>query len=275
MDPISKTKKKIIPKKYLGQNFLSENGIIKKLVNAAEIRPQDTILEIGPGTGNLTAELSVTGNKVICIEKDPEMVEATKERFVDNHNIVVINSDALAFDEITIKPPYKIAANLPFYLTAPLIRKFLESTNPPESLTVIVQKEVAQRISAAIPKMTLLAVSVQFYATTRIISYISKGCFWPVPKVDCAILRIVPYIKEGERADKKFIDRFFRIVKSGFVQPRKQLANNLTKELKLDKEKTIAWLIKNNIKPNQRPETLSISDWQRLTQTSPMDYNIQ
>jgi len=286
MDSKPKTKKKIIPKKGLGQNFLSQPGIIRKLVNAAAIRPQDTILEIGPGTGNLTAELAQTGNKIICIEKDSEMVEIIRERFASNSNVAISIGDALTFDETQIKAPYKIAANLPFYLTSPLIRKFLESANPPESLTVIVQKEVAQRISAATPKMNLLAVCVQFYAITKIISYVSKECFWPVPKVDCAILHIVPYVKEveraatgeprpAERADKKFTDRFFMIVKAGFIQPRKQLANNLAKALPLDKEKTVAWLTESNIKPSQRPETLSIDDWKRLTRTLPMDYNIQ
>jgi len=273
MNKIPLKKIRISPKKSLGQNFLSETGVIKKLVGAADIRAGETVLEIGPGTGNLTAELALAGNKIISIEKDPEMVGIIKERFALTPNVSVSIGDALAYDESRVNPPYKIAANLPFYLTAPLIRKFLESANPPESLTIIVQKEVAQRICAATPKMNLLAVSVQFYAAAKIIDYVSKGCFWPVPKVDCAILQIIPHIKEGERADKKFIDSFFETVKAGFSQPRKQLANNLAKGLKLGKESVAAWLKENGIDPRQRPETLSIGDWQKLTQTRPINYN--
>jgi len=273
MNKIPLKKIRISPKKSLGQNFLSETGVIKKLVGAADIRAGETVLEIGPGTGNLTAELALAGNKIISIEKDPEMVGIIKERFALAPNVSVSIGDALAYDESRVNPPYKIAANLPFYLTAPLIRKFLESANPPESLTIIVQKEVAQRICAATPKMNLLAVSVQFYAAAKIIDYVSKGCFWPVPKVDCAILQIIPHIKEGERADKKFIYSFFETVKAGFSQPRKQLANNLAKGLKLGKESAAAWLKENGIDPRQRPETLSIGDWQKLTQTRPINYN--
>jgi 16S rRNA (adenine1518-N6/adenine1519-N6)-dimethyltransferase len=261
------------PKKGLGQNFLVQIGIIEKLVKAADIRAGETILEIGPGTGNLTAELAKTGNNLVAVEKDAAMVEILKEKFAGTKNVRILNGDALAFDIASVKPPYKIAANLPFYLTAPLIRKFLEDANPPVSLTVIVQKEVAQRIATAPPKMNLLAVSVQLYAAPKIISYVSRGCFWPAPKVDCAILQIIPHIKEGERIDNKFIDRFFQTVKAGFSQPRKQLANNLAKGLDLEKEKTAAWLIQNSIEPRQRPETLSVDDWKKLTQTRPKDYN--
>lgn len=264
--------KNVKPKKGLGQNFLSQMGVIEKLVRAANIGKNETILEIGPGTGNLTAELAKTGNKLVAVEKDQEMMDILNERFKDAANVEILAGDALKFDETKIAPPYKIAANLPFYLTAPLIRRFLESTNPPLSLTVIVQKEVAQRICATTPKMNLLAISVQFYAAVKIINYVSKGNFWPVPKVDCAILQITPHIYEGERADKKFVDRFFETAKAGFVQPRKQLANNLAKQLKLEKERTIAWLAANNIKPSQRAETLTIGDWINLTQSRPMDY---
>ena len=165
----------IKPKKGLGQNFLVQIGIIEKLVKAADIRMGETILEIGPGTGNLTAELAKTGNDIIAIEKDASMVEILKKRFAGTGNVAILNDDALGFDETSVKPPYKIAANLPFYLTAPLIRKFLESSIPPKSLTVIVQKEVAQRIAAAPPKMNLLAVSVQFYAAPKIVGYVSRG----------------------------------------------------------------------------------------------------
>jgi len=252
------------PKKRLGQNFLSEIGVIQKLVAAADIQPGEIILEIGPGTGNLTNELAKTGNRLVAIEKDREMVAILKEKFNGFVNIELQNDDALSFNETVLTAPYKIAANLPFYLASALIRKFLESKNPPKSLTVIVQKEVAQRICAQPPKMNLLAASVQFYAAVKTISYISRGAFWPAPKVDCAILHIVPFPKEGERYGQASAQKFFRIMKAGFLQPRKQLAGNLARGLGIEKEEIKNLLIENGIDPRQRPETLAIENWIRL-----------
>ncbi|MFZ3074072.1 MAG: 16S rRNA (adenine(1518)-N(6)/adenine(1519)-N(6))-dimethyltransferase RsmA [Minisyncoccales bacterium] len=267
-------KQTITPKKGLGQNFLAQIGVIEKLVKAAGIKQGETIFEIGPGTGNLTAELAKCGNKIIAIEKDSDMMAILKKRFFKTPNVEILNGNALRFNETEISSPYKIAANLPFYLTAPLLRKFLESANPPLSLTVIVQKEVAQRICATPPKMNLLAISTQFYATAKIIGYISKGNFWPVPKVDCAILQVIPHmhIYEGRETGKEFAERFFEIAKAGFSHPRKQLANNLARQLKLNKEKITVWLAGSGIDSNRRAETLAVADWTKLTQTRPMDY---
>jgi 16S rRNA (adenine1518-N6/adenine1519-N6)-dimethyltransferase len=265
MDPaINNKKSKIRPKKRLGQNFLTQPGVTKKLVTAAALQPDETILEIGAGTGNLTVQLAQIGNKLIAVEKDPEMAEILKKKFGAAANAKILAADALLFDETKIKPPYKIVANLPFYAAAPLIRKFLESRNPPLLMSVIVQKEVAQRINARPPKMNLLAVSTQFYAATKMIGQVSRGCFWPAPKVDAAILQITPYIKEGKHADEKFIKRFFMVVRAGFSHPRKQLANNLAKELGLAKKRVGHWLAQNRIRPSQRPETLSMNDWINL-----------
>lgn len=260
------------PKKLLGQNFLAQPGVIRKLVEAAAVNHGETILEIGPGTGNLTAELVKTGNKVIVVEKDLEMIPILKEKFAKTENIEILAYDALKVDESKIAPPYKIAANLPFYLTAPLIRKFLESANPPLSLTVIVQKEVAQRICSRPPHMNLLAVATQFYAATKIIDYVSKGNFWPVPKVDCAILQIVPHIKEKEgnqynQYNKEFVGRFFEIAKAGFSHPRKQLASNFADSLKLPRATAGDWMTANHIAENQRAETLSVENWIGLAKT--------
>ncbi|MCU0652645.1 MAG: 16S rRNA (adenine(1518)-N(6)/adenine(1519)-N(6))-dimethyltransferase RsmA [Candidatus Pacebacteria bacterium] len=255
------TESVVRPKKRLGQNFLAETGIIDKLVAAANIKPGETVLEIGPGTGNLTEALAKTGNRLIAIEKDPDMLAILREKFAACPNVEMVKDDALVFDETRIAQPYRIAANLPFYIAAPLIRKFLESKNPPQSLTVIVQKEVAQRIVAKPPKMNLLAASVQFYAVPKIVSYISKGCFWPAPKVDCAILHLAPFPKEGERYTSRNINRFFRAMKAGFSQPRKQLAGNLASGLGIGKEAARALLEKNGIAPQRRAETLALEDW--------------
>ncbi|MEK7503426.1 MAG: rRNA adenine dimethyltransferase family protein, partial [Patescibacteria group bacterium] len=162
---------------------------------------------------------------------------------------------------------YKVVGNLPFYLTAPVIRMFLEMKEVrPLSLTLVVQKEVAQRICAQPPKMSILANSVQFYADAEIVSYISKNSFWPQPKVDAAIIKIIPNPQLAGSFLANDEDLFFKIMKAGFSQPRKQLANNLSKGLKIDKIETGEWLTKNNIKPEQRAETLNLSDWINLTE---------
>jgi len=266
------------PSKGLGQNFLIDKLVLDKIIESADIKPSDTILEVGPGIGTLTQALAEKAEKVIAIEKDKTMCEILKETMKaaqqgeprqgrDYKNVEIIHSDIL---KLNPKPytlyPYKIVANIPYYLTSPLIRKLLEAENPPREIVLMLQKEVAQRICAKPPRMSLLAVSVQFYADAKIISYVSKNCFWPSPKVDSAIIKIVPRPDASLRAKRSNL--FFKIVKAGFSQPRKQLAGNLSKILKLDREKTTAWLLKSKINPTQRSETLSISDWQNLTKTA-------
>lgn len=260
-------KYQVRPSKRLGQNFLIDKRVIKKLIEAANLKPKDVVLEIGPGIGNLTQELAKKVKKVIAVEKDQKMVEILKETLKDYENVEIIKEDILKLDLRTynLKPKiYKVVGNLPFYLTAPVIRKFLEAVEvKPRQMTLVVQKEVGQRICARTPDMSILAVSVQFYAKPEIIDYISKKSFWPSPKVDSAILQIAPLIN----TDRKLInaDLFFRIVKAGFSQPRKQLINNLSKGLKFNRERVKNWLLKNNIQPNQRAETLTIENWISLT----------
>jgi len=222
-------------------------------------------LEIGPGIGNLTQELAKKVKKVIAIEKDQKMVEILKETLEDYENVEIIKGDILKLDPRTynLKPKiYKVVGNLPFYLTAPAIRKFLELKNLPKEMVLVVQKEVGQRICARTPDMSILAVSVQFYAKPEIISYVSKKSFWPQPKVDSAIIKIVP---KKLTTNPELVDLFFKIVKAGFSQPRKQLTNNLSQGLKLNRERVKNWLLKNSIQPNQRAETLTIEDWISLT----------
>ena len=246
----------------MGQNFLADERILGKIINAAEINSGDTILEIGPGTGILTKELAKYAGKVVAVEKDKKIIGLLKENLKDCRNVEIINADILKTDTGSlISGAYKIVANLPYYITSPIIRKFLEAKIPPQLMVLMVQKEVGQRICANPPRMNLLAVSVQFYGTPEIISYVSKNSFWPAPKVDSAIIKITP------ATGKKSIDAdlFFKIVKAGFSQPRKQLAGNLSKILNIDKQKTAAWLLLNNISPNQRAETLAVKDWENLT----------
>ena len=182
-------KYKIHPLKGLGQNFLVNKGAVKRVINAADIKPDEVILEVGPGLGALTKELAKKAKKVIAVEKDRKMVEILKETLKGFENIEIVQGDILKL-KLQIPKPYKIVANLPFHLTAPVIRKFLESANTPKEMTLVVQKEVGQRICARVPDMNLLAVSVQVYAEAKIANYVSKKSFWPQPKVDAAIIKI-------------------------------------------------------------------------------------
>ena len=250
----------IKPFKGLGQNFLINKGVLKTIINAAKLNSDDIIMEIGPGTGVLTQELAKKTKKVLAIEKDPKMCEILKKTLKEFKNVEIINQNILNYSLPAIN--YKLIANLPYYITSLVIRKFLENENQPKEMILMVQKEVAQRICSKPPKMNLLAASVQFYAKPEIISYVSKESFWPKPKVESAILKITPYNESKGWASTK---AFFKIMKAGFSQPRKQLANNLVNVLKLNKEAVKSWLLKNNIKPEQRAETLEIDDWIKLT----------
>ncbi len=252
----------IHPSKGLGQNFLCDETAFKKIIEAASPLKDDLVLEIGPGIGNLTVKLAQKAKKVIIIEKDQRMAAILEETLRGFNNIEIIQEDILRVEDSVVgSQKYKVVANLPYYITSPVIRKFLESANPPEQMVLMVQKEVAQRICSKPPNMSLLAVSVQFYANPAIISYVSKKSFWPSPMVDSAIIKISE-IKNKPIADR---EQFFRIVKAGFTQPRKQLINNLSKGLKIDKEKIKKILLENNILPNQRAETLTIESWLKLT----------
>ena len=262
------------PNSLLGQNFLLEKRVAVKILKAAEISPKDTVLEIGPGIGTLTKELAQKARRVVSVEKDPAMVKILKETTGTLTNIEVIQADILKLNLARLSYPrlseikdgrYRVVANLPYYITSPVIRMFLETQHKPELMVFMVQKEVAQRICAKPKDMNLLAVSVQFYAEPKIVSFVSKGAFWPRPKVDSAILKLVPK-RESPPVNPSL---FFRIVKAGFKQPRKQLGNNLTQGLKLSKEEVTAWLKQVGIQPTQRAETLSIKDWVALTKSLP------
>ena len=258
-------KYKAKPSKGLGQNFLIDKNVLQKVIDSADIKPNDVILEVGPGIGTLTQELAKFAEKVIAVEKDKKMIEILAETLKNYKNIEIIHGDILKINSTNYKLPttnYKLVANIPYYLTSPLIRKFLESENPPSEMILMLQKEVAQRICSKPPKMSLLAVSVQFYAEPKIISYVSKNCFWPAPKIDSAIIKITPY--RFRESVKTKTENFFNIAKAGFSQPRKQLAGNLAKSLKIEKVKINSWLTENKINTTQRAETLSIEDWKNL-----------
>ena len=266
---------KISPKKSLGQNFLINAGILEKIVNAAELNLDDTVLEIGPGTGNLTKLLSEKAGRVIAIEKDYRLIEELREKF-KNTNVEIVEADILKleinklFENCKLKIvncDYKVIGNIPYYITSHLLKTIFEEWPRPELIVLTVQKEVAQRIVAKPPDMNLLALSVQLYSDAKIISYISKGSFRPMPKVDSAIIRLTPKNNEQGAVSTAnvqcslFTDRFFRVAKAGFSGKRKQLVNNLTKNFGMMKEDILKLFEKVGLEPNIRAENLSLNQW--------------
>ena len=250
----------IRPNKRMGQNFLIDKEVLEKIINTADLTKDDTVLEIGSGLGTLTKELAKRTKKVITIEKDKQMTEALKEIIKDYKNVEIVFDDILKIKKLKIKN-YKVVSNIPYYLTSPLIRMLLELKNPPKEILLLVQKEVAERICAELPKMNLLAVSVQFYSKPEIISYVSKSSFWPEPKVDSAIIKIAD-IKKPENIN---IKKFFKLVKAGFSHPRKQLANNLSQGLNINKEQIKKALAECNLNIQARASNLSIKNWESLS----------
>ena len=258
----------IRPEKYLGQHFILSKKALAQIVAAAEIKKNDTIIEIGPGLGTLTQELARTlpgrragGAKIIAIEKDPKMINILGETLAGHKNIKIIQADArkIGVGHLFLSNKYKIVANLPYNIATFLIRQWLELKNPPKLMVLMIQKEVAQRIRGM--RMNLLAISVQFYADAKIIGYVPKELFYPRPKVDAAIIKIVPKEKIPEKTRKAF----FAVVKAGFSQPRKQLIGNLTKKLNISREKLIEIFKNLNISERARAENLSLKQWLSLT----------
>jgi 16S rRNA (adenine1518-N6/adenine1519-N6)-dimethyltransferase len=254
------------PKDYMGQNFLVDEIALDEIVNAAGLKKTDLVIEVGPGLGVLTQQLAERAGSVIAIEKDRAMLDILDLNLKDYKNVKVINQDVLRFNfDKEITGPYKVVANIPYYLTSHLFQYFLALKNKPHLMVFLVQKEVGERVTAQPGDMSILGLSVQLYSNPEIIAQVDKRSFWPIPKVDSAILKITP------KAGKLSIDEkeFFRIVKIGFSAKRKQLHNNLSSGLKLDPEKVEGWLASSNIDPMSRAEDLSLDDWISLQSTLP------
>ena len=252
------------PNKAFGQNFLVDRSILLRIVEAAEIHPGDQVLELGAGTGVLTRELAKRARRVVAVELERNMLSLLGGTTRNYTNVELIERNLLYVDPADIfgLEPYKLVANLPYYITAPTFRHFLESANPPRLIVVMVQYEVAQRIVAEPGDLSLLGVSVQFYGKPKIISHVPARAFYPVPKVDSAILRID--MKDEIPLTREQRDSFFRLVQAGFSERRKQLHNSLTHGLHRKDMEVRATLQAANIDPSRRAETLSIEDWLRL-----------
>ena len=263
--------------KRLGQVFLKNQDIIQKIIQTAEIESKDQILEIGPGKGVLTESLLQTNAKIFAIEKDRELVKFLEQRFKNNLNLKIIQTDIRDFlqsanwqNEYKIQDTkYKVIGNIPYYLTSHLLRILLENQIKPKLIVFMIQKEVAERIVAQPPQMSLLSVCVQFYAKPKIIAYVPRSAFWPQPKVDSVIIKLIPYpaqILKQNLGGQARIDVFFKVVKAGFKQPRRLLLNNIYNNLNIKKDKIKEIFEQLNIPINARSQNLSVQNWISLAQ---------
>ncbi len=254
----------IVPKKSLGQHWLDDETSLQAMVTVGDVRPGDVVIEIGPGLGTLTKYLveavGETGN-VIALEYDQDLAAALPKR-VSADTLQVMYADCLTFGYGSLPAGYKVVANIPYYLTSNLLRVLAESSNPPSSIALLVQKEVAQRVAAGPGSMSLLSVSVQLYYEATLDAVVSASLFTPPPKVDSQIIGLV------RRQQPLFADLdtklFFRIVKAGFSQRRKKLRSSLSAGLHISKEEVSSLLVDSEISPDARPQELSLQQWHQL-----------
>lgn len=251
--------------KSLGQNFLQDPYALEKIVKAAEILPTDTVLEVGPGLGALTRHLAAAAQQVIAVELDGRLLPPLQEVVSGYTNIEIVQGDMLKISpaEIIRVPDYLVVANIPYYITSALLRHLLETTPRPRRVVLTVQKEVADRICASPPDMSLLSLSVQVYGVPRVAAVIPAGAFYPVPKVDSAVVRIdlspAPFIPYT------LLEPFFALAKAGFSQKRKTLRNSLSAGMRKPPAEVEATLRAAGIDPMRRAETLSLEEWRELT----------
>ena len=253
-------------KKSLGQNFLKNQNVIDKIVSHASVKDR-CVVEIGPGEGVLTEALAQKAQRVVAIELDDRLIDALKSRFKKYENVIIVHDDVLHMniEEIVKKYStdfeYDVVANIPYYITAPIIRLFLETKNKPREIILMVQKEVAERLSAQPGQMSVLAVSAQYYADVEYLFSVPREDFEPVPNVDSAVVKLKIKDKQQELLSNK---NFFQIVKIGFSAKRKTLANNLANGLQIDKKEIERILEQQGLGSSARAQELSIQDWKNL-----------
>jgi 16S rRNA (adenine1518-N6/adenine1519-N6)-dimethyltransferase len=234
------------------------------VIFAAEITPDDEVLEIGPGLGHLTRRLAEVSKRVVTVEIDGKLLPVLKNGLASCDNVEIIHADILEVDvgELFGRPGYVVVANIPYYITSALLRHLLEASRPPGRLTLTVQNEVAERMCVSAGRFNLLALSVQVYGHPRIVGKISAGAFYPVPKVDSAIVRVDGY--DDPLIPREKLDSFFQLTKAGFSQKRKTLRNSLSGGMGWKKERAEEMLIQAGIDPQRRAQTLTIEEWGRL-----------
>jgi len=253
-------------KKSLGQHWLRDLDSLEAMCDAAEVGPDDTILEIGPGLGTLTALLVPRANRVIAVEFDRDLAVNLAADYTHQtayqRKLEIVQSDILSYDLTLLPAGYKVVANIPYYLTSNLLRVLCESANPFTRAALLVQKEVAERVCAAPGQMSVLSVTTQFYCECSLGEIIPATLFDPPPKIDSRILklkyRVVPLFDD---VDTK---AFFRLVKAGFATRRKTLENSLAAGMHIKKEQARGLIEAAGLDPQSRAQNLSLDDWRSL-----------
>ena len=263
------------PKKSLGQHFLVDEAVLEHILSAAELGPGDIVVEVGPGLGILTEGLAKRRARIIAVELDSKLVALLKKRLAAFPDVKIVHADILKvtsqrllqnnLSASELVRGYKVIANLPYYITSPVLRHFLEGESRPSAMVVMVQKEVGEAIAATPGKMSLLSVKTQFYSKPAIISYVPAASFYPPPKVDSVILRMDVYSRPPIEVSD--VAGFFDIVMHGFSAPRKQLRNSLAHSLGMPPGQVASLLEKAGIEAKRRAETLSLEEWRKLWET--------
>jgi len=250
-------------KKSLGQHFLKSKRAVAKIISAAQLTPDDVVLEIGPGKGALTKALLESGARVIAIEKDSDMIEVLEQMFaheIKSGRLTLIHEDILTWNPNLEAGSWKLVANIPYYITGEIIRRFLSEVAQPERMVLLVQKEVATRIVARDAKESILSLSVKAYGTPKLVMTVPARDFSPAPKVDSAIISITDISHDRLPSDNE--EKFFTIIKQAFSQKRKQLAGTIPPLV--SKEMLIEFLTQQKLPVTARPEELSFEDWMKL-----------
>jgi 16S rRNA (adenine1518-N6/adenine1519-N6)-dimethyltransferase len=254
------------PRRSLGQNFLQDEQALKRILQAANLLPGDSVLEIGPGLGSLTRHLAGTAKQVTAVELDQRLFPALAEMLAAFPNVRLVHGDMLELDPAKLMPTpdYLVVANIPYYITSALLRHLLEHAPRPRAMVMTLQREVAARICAQPGEMSLLALGVQVYGKPSLKAQVPREAFYPVPKVDSSIVRIDLYHQPLIRGEA--LDRFFELARAGFGQKRKTLRNALAARLGRDRAEML--LAAAGIDPRRRAETLTLGEWTRLVSVS-------
>ena len=252
------------PKKSLGQNFLYDENLLAQIAGWAELTGRDEVLEIGAGLGALTKQLAARARRVVVVEVDDRFWPILQDELLAFNNVSLHHGDILEQDIAALCPDsYKVVANVPYYITGAILRHVLGAAQKPSLMVLTVQKEVAERLTAVPPHMSLLAVSVQYYGQTELLKTVKAGAFWPRPDVDSAVVRIDLTSGSGPLWDPQAEKQFFKIVRAGFSQKRKQLQKNL-RQLGLSKTESANLLERVGIDGRRRAETLTIAEWRAI-----------
>jgi 16S rRNA (adenine1518-N6/adenine1519-N6)-dimethyltransferase len=254
----------IKPSKGLGQNFLSDPHILSKIVDAAELQPGEAVLEIGPGLGSLTRYLAVQAGQVTAVELDRKLFPILTYHMQAYENVHLVQGDILELDPAGLMrtPGYAVVANIPYYITAAILRHLLESNCRPSRLILTVQQEVAARICARPGDYSLLALSVQVFGEPEVLFKIPAGAFYPPPRVDSAVIAIRLYPEPVIPVDQ--LDQFFTVIKAGFSQKRKTIRNSLSSGLHLPTTRVEELLATAGIDSMRRAETITLDEWKRV-----------